>query len=94
MRGLLGMKPLRSREALILEPAKQVHSFGMTYPIDVLFCDAEWKVRHKVSRMKPRRMTRFVMSSRYALEMAAGEAEEVSVGDYLDLKSTQASNDL
>ncbi len=88
------MAPLEPQEALIIERAKQVHSFGMAYPIDVLFCDAEWKVRHKVSSMKPTRVTRFVWRARYAVEMVAGAADEVAVGDFLNVARFQASSDL
>ncbi len=70
--GLLRSKPLSHGEALVLEPGRQVHTIGMTYPIDVVFCDREWRVRHVVRHMAPRRMTRVVFTARYAVELPAG----------------------
>ena len=76
------MSPAGDR-ALVLDPAKQIHTFGMRYPIDVLFCDAEWVVRFVVSGIAPRRMTRIVWSARYAVELPIGAADDVQLGDAL-----------
>ncbi|MDQ4095268.1 MAG: DUF192 domain-containing protein [Actinomycetota bacterium] len=70
--GLIGRERLAFGQALILTPAKQVHTYGMTYPIDVVFCDAKWTVKHVRRRMRPRRMTRVVIGSRYAIELPGG----------------------
>ena len=40
VRGLIGRPALAPGDALVLEPATQVHTVGMSYPIDVVFCDA------------------------------------------------------
>lgn len=71
MRGLLGSSPHPS-EALIIAGARQVHTFGMRYPIDVLFVDVNWTVCRVVVAMAPCRMTAWVRRARYALELAAG----------------------
>ena len=47
-RGLLRGPPLETGEAIVLEPATQVHTFGLGYPIDVLFCDRKGGVLHVV----------------------------------------------
>lgn len=83
-RGLLG-HPLGPREALVIEPARQVHTFGMRYAIDVCFCDREWRVLHVVTHMRPRRITRWVLGARYAVEVEAGGLEGVAPGDQLSL---------
>jgi uncharacterized membrane protein (UPF0127 family) len=75
-RGLIGRAPLRPGEALVLEPGSQVHTWRMTYPIDVVFCDKTWVVRHVVRAMAPRRMSRLVFGSRYVIELPAGAASE------------------
>ena len=69
------------RDALILSPAKQIHTVGMKVPIDVVFCDKRWRVVHLVRAMRPRRVTRIVLTARYVIEMAAGEASQLSTGD-------------
>ena len=68
MRGLLAKASLGAGECLLLEPAAQVHTFGMPAPIDVVFCDKEGVVLHVVSAMRPMRVTRWVRRARRALE--------------------------
>ena len=82
MRGLLGRR-LTEGQALVIAGARQVHTFGMRYAIDVLFCDDAWVVRHTVSGMTPRRITRWVGRARYAIELPGGTVEDVGVGERL-----------
>lgn len=84
-RGLLGRDPLAPGHALVLEPARQVHTFGMRYPIDVCFCDRGWRVLHVVPAMRPRRATRWVMSARFAIETGPGGLRGLRPGDQLSL---------
>lgn len=69
----------------MIEPARQVHTFGMRHPIDVCFCDRSWRVLHVVPALRPRRLTRWVAGARYAMEMRAGELGDVRRGDQLSL---------
>lgn len=82
MRGLLGRR-LAAGQALVIPGARQVHTFGMHYAIDVLFCDDRSVVHHAVVRMAPRRITRWVGRARYAIELPGGTAENVRVGERL-----------
>ena len=59
-------------EAMLFEPAHQVHTAFMRYSIDVAFCDENWRVLHTVIALRPWRMTRWVRGSRYAVEMTGG----------------------
>lgn len=83
LRGLLA-STLAPGEALILEPGKQVHTFFMSYPIDVVFCDARDRVV-SVTSMRPWRVSRWVGNSAYIVELPFGTAAEVVVGDRLEL---------
>jgi uncharacterized protein len=84
MRGLLGRGPLERGEALMLEPAYQVHTFGMRYRIDVVFCAADGRVLHVVRAMRPRRVSRWVRGARRALEFPSGSVpNEVVPGSKL-----------
>jgi uncharacterized membrane protein (UPF0127 family) len=71
-RGLIGRPPLARGDALVLEPAAQVHTVGMRYAIDVVFCDEQGSVLHVVRRMRPWRITRWVRGARYAVELPSG----------------------
>ena len=81
-RGLLGRPALESGQALVLDRARQVHTFGMRYAIDVVFCDRDWKVVNVAREMKPMRVGRWVPRARYAIELPAGAAQ-VEVGETL-----------
>ncbi len=84
-RGLLRRPPLGPGEALVIEPTRSVHTFGMRYSIDVCFCDREWLVLHVVTSLRPRRITRWVRRARYVLEAPAGALEGLDLGDQLSL---------
>lgn len=85
-RGLLGRPPLGPGEALVIDPARSVHTFGMRYSIDVCFCDAGWVVVRVVPDMRPRRVTRWVRRARFVVEMAAGSMPPLRPGDQLSLE--------
>jgi uncharacterized protein len=83
-KGLLGTPELRTGEGIVLERAFQVHTFGMAYPIDVVFCPKQWEVVRVVVSMPPRRLGRFVRRGFYAIELPAGSSR-VRRGDRLEL---------
>jgi uncharacterized membrane protein (UPF0127 family) len=86
MKGLLGGPPLERGDALLLSPASQVHTFGMKYPIDVVFADGGGRVVHVVRNMKPRRISKWVRGAKTVLELAAGSVpNDVVPGTALDL---------
>jgi uncharacterized membrane protein (UPF0127 family) len=85
-KGLIGSPPPTAGQALVIEPGKQVHTFRMSYPIDVIFVDRDWKVRHVVRTMARRRMSKFVLGSRFVIEIASGSlSDEVKPGTQLRL---------
>ena len=75
-RGLLGRDSLDG--ALLLRPCKQVHTFGMRFPIDVAFCTADGVVLHMTS-LRPWRMSRVVRKARFVVEAPAGAFERWSL---------------
>ena len=54
-RGLTGRDALDG--VLVIRPCRQVHTFGMRFPIDVAFCDRYGFVLHLAS-LAPRRVSR------------------------------------
>jgi uncharacterized protein len=85
-RGLMGVDDMPEGCAIAFEPARQIHTFGMRFPLDLVFCDREWHVLHVVRSMAPARMTRPVWRSRFVLELAGGRLPaEVRVGERLRL---------
>jgi len=84
MRGLLARPPLQRDEGLLIAPCASVHTFGMGYPIDIVFLDRDWKIIKMVSRLKPFR-TAGCARAAMTLELAAGVADDLALatGDYL-----------
>lgn len=79
----MGSADLLPGEALVIEPAAQVHTFFVRFPIDVVFCDDDWTVMHVVSPMARRRVSRWVRGARFVVELRAGSATAVRAGDRL-----------
>jgi uncharacterized protein len=71
-RGLIGQRALAPGDALVLEPANQLHTLGMSYAVDVVFCDARGTILHVVRGLRPWRVTRWVRGARRAIELACG----------------------
>jgi uncharacterized membrane protein (UPF0127 family) len=89
-KGLLGTSDLAPGEGLIIDRGYQVHTIGMRYSIDVLFCDKRWRVKHVVESMRPRRVTRLVLGARYVVELPAGAvAGTLSRGDELRVEPVE-----
>ena len=68
-RGLLGRDTFEG--ALILRPCRQVHTFGMRFPVDVAFCDRSGVVL-RATTLPPWRVSRVVWRSGFVVEATAG----------------------
>ncbi|MBP0594868.1 DUF192 domain-containing protein [Paraburkholderia sp. LEh10] len=84
MRGLLGRACFDMSEALWLEPCNAIHTFGMRFPIDVVFIDASGRVLTIHPDVGRARML-VCWRARAALEMRAHAAQawRIAVGDSL-----------
>ncbi len=84
-RGLMGRDDFEG--ALVLRPCRQVHTFGMRFPIDVAFCDGSGTVLH-LSDLGPRRISRVVWRSAFVIEARSGSFErwKLRPGDVVELK--------
>ena len=84
-RGLLGRDGIEG--ALLLEPARSVHTFGMRFPIDVAHVDGQLRVL-RLSTMAPNRVGRPVWRARGVIECEAGTFAgwDLHVGDQLELR--------
>ena len=84
-RGLLGRDHVDG--VLVLRPCRQLHTFGMQFPIDVAFCDRDGFVLH-ISELRPGRISRFVLRAYFAIEATAGSFErwQIRLGDVVEVK--------
>jgi uncharacterized protein len=73
--------------ALLLRPARAVHTIGMRFPIDVAFCDEELTVV-STTRMRPRRVGRPRLRAKCVIEAEAGAFDRWGLrsGDRLEVK--------
>ena len=85
LRGLLGRDGVDG--ALLLRPARSVHTFGMRFAIDVAFLDETMTVID-MRTLRPRRMTRTRWRARSVVEAEAGAFERwhLRLGDQLEVK--------
>ncbi|MBI4668211.1 MAG: DUF192 domain-containing protein [Elusimicrobia bacterium] len=86
IRGLLGTKPLGQGEALVIPSiCPQVHTFFMSYPIDVLFLNKHGLVVGMES-LKPWRLSRLYRQADRIVELPEGTIKKhgVSVGDKIE----------
>ena len=90
LKGLLGTDSLAAGSALVIAPCSSVHTFGMVYPIDVLFIDAENRVVRVVASLAPGRII-YCKTSSYVIEAPAGIAEstQTEAGDQVLVESEQ-----
>ena len=84
-RGLTGRDALDG--VLVIRPCRQVHTFGMRFPIDVAFCDRYGFVLHLAS-LVPRRVSVPVWRSYFAIEAPAGAFARwgLQLGDVVEVK--------
>ena len=85
VKGLLGRDHLDG--ALLLRPAKSVHTIGMRFGIDVAFCDRELVVLRTLT-MARYRVTRPVLRASAVIEAEAGAFARwhLQSGDQLEIK--------
>jgi uncharacterized membrane protein (UPF0127 family) len=91
-RGLLGRDGIEG--AILLQPAKSVHTLRMQFPIDVAFCDRDLVVL-KVVTMARNRVSLPVRRAHAVIEAEAGMMQKwgVVVGDHLHVRGLEHERD-
>lgn len=87
-KGLMGRKAIEEGSGLWLEPCADIHSCFMRFKFDAVFLDGSGKVLHLIEKMKPWRMSRYVLKGKVVLELPAGEIERLNIqlDDQLEIK--------
>ena len=83
--GLLRYQKLDADQGLWIYPTQAIHTFGMRFPIDVVFLDRRLRVKRIYHRLAPYRLTTFVWGAQSVLELASGSLASTgtTVGDEL-----------
>lgn len=79
LKGLLGTHELPAGAALMIVPCNSVHTFGMKYPIDVIFVGKDNRVLKTVGAMQPGKVAACYRSS-YVVELPAGTLDKTGTG--------------
>jgi uncharacterized membrane protein (UPF0127 family) len=93
MRGLLGRKELPPGEGMLITPERQVHTWFMSFSIDIVFLDADFTVLGVREAVPPWRMAG-CRGARAVLELRAGTAARHAIrpGDRLSLADAGDQN--
>ena len=88
-RGLLGRRGLADDEALIIAPSNAVHTFGMKFPIDVIYARRDGLVLKVRPDLRPNRVSA-AWGAFAVIELAAGAAARAGVrrGDRLAVQES------
>ena len=91
-KGLLGRKELRAGEGLWIRPCEAVHTFGMQFPIDLVYLDRKLRVKKIRSGMRPWRLSA-CFTAHSVLELASGTIRETQTkpGDAIEFSMWQRS---
>ena len=82
LRGLLFRRPLTAGEGLVLIPCSSIHTLGMSYTIDAVFLDADYRIVRVVRSLSPGK-AKAASGARMVLELADGGAVDMKEGDQL-----------
>lgn len=72
MKGLLGRKTMDAGQGLWIKPCMGIHTFGMAFPIDVVFLDRDHIVVAVAAKVVPNRLTAIYPKAASVLELPAG----------------------
>src|SRR5882724_11951794 len=91
MVGLLNRGQFSPGEGLLLDRCYGIHTFGMRFPIDVLFLDKDLHVIRAVKALSPYR-TCVVKKSVYVLEVPVGvlDASRTAEGDQIQIRTANS----
>lgn len=83
LRGFLFRPEPRAGEGLLLVPCDSIHTFGMSFDLDVIFLDATGAILATREKIVPGKLSGRVRGARYVLEVPSGtvKATGTNVGD-------------
>jgi uncharacterized protein len=87
--GLLGSEALRLGDGLWIGPCEAIHTFGMKWPIDLVFIDKNRRVCKLAAQVRPWRIA-ICLRAAAVLELPAGvlSGSGTQIGDVLVFRPT------
>ena len=74
--GLLRTAGLSNDQGLLLKKCNQIHTFGMKFPIDVIFFSKDGKILHLEHHMRPGKVSPHVKNAYWVLELQSGSCQK------------------
>lgn len=78
MQGLLGRAPLKNHQAFLITPCSSIHTFFMSYTLDLVFLDKGWRIHRLLPGVRPWRMA-WAPGASMVLELQAGAMDNMSL---------------
>jgi len=90
-RGLTGRAGMEDGEALVFKRCRQVHTFGMRFPIDVVFLDSSGRIVRACRGLSPLRVSPLVWCARTVIELPAGTLARTgsATGDEIEINCAE-----
>jgi uncharacterized membrane protein (UPF0127 family) len=87
LKGLLGKQELPPGEGLWIKPCNSVHTFGMKFPIDIVFLDKKMRVVALAKTLRPNRVSHLYSEACSVLELPAGtiDVAVTVIGDHIEI---------
>lgn len=87
-KGLLGRSALNTGEGLWILPCEAVHTFGMRFPIDLVYVGRDLRVRKIRSDVRPWRLSA-CLTAHSVLELPSGTVDKTQTrrGDQLEVSA-------
>jgi uncharacterized membrane protein (UPF0127 family) len=93
-KGLLGRERLSPGEGLWILPCEAVHTFGMQFPIDLIYLDRNHRIKKIRSNVPPWRLSA-CLTAHSVLELASGTIRDTltRTGDTLEFSSAPLTDE-
>jgi uncharacterized protein len=78
-KGLLGRNSISPEEGLWIFPCEAIHTFGMRFPIDLVYIDRSMRVKKVRSNVRPWRLSA-CLSAHSVIELATGTISRTQTG--------------
>jgi len=78
MRGLLGRQALADGEGMWIPKCRLIHTFGMKFPIDLVYLDGGHSVCKVVEDVRPGRLSA-CLTAESVIELGSGAAKELGL---------------
>jgi uncharacterized membrane protein (UPF0127 family) len=90
VKGLLGRDCLEDGQGLLFKHCSSLHTFFMSFPIDIVFLDKQGKVLKTAAGVTPFKLVAAPFRAFFALELPAGAIDRsvTKVGDMLDMSES------